>query len=506
MKDRRKYLDTKMTDVSKEEILASLESKVAKIMDRSEYDYNPICSVLMENSEIKLDIMFKKTGNLERRPNVVGPDGIEFTQEQTTYLRRISRKDRPGALPIVLIEDKKKNLFYYMGQRELRIQIDHPARKGMNNGVRNPYKKPKCIIISRSYFINEFEGLNEICEKILSALCYSDDNTNMLNLIDEDIKKYIQLIHENAEEQVKVARLLYKNEMFPSSLYHIYLFKEELAKAYYCIECLLKKKKINLNNLKNHDKKKQYLKRAYRIFVHWLVIRTKYIECDGDMEEYKKECKKWFQESEKELSDKEKRITENIVKHCKKYLDFHFIDKLYKEKDIARYGEINEKEYVTPNIIDKQRIDSEIPKINLEREFFLFIMEFNNKLLNMIGDKMEQLWNDVKSLVEQRKDTWMKTKAREQRFRLDDVTDTYVRIVRENSSLPYEDIPKEDFMDIWKDLISDMYTLKGYKVTDLQKGNNRHSSLSFALVGELPYIEWQKIGLAWGLFLISEKE
>ena len=100
----------------------------------------------------------------------------------------------------------------------------------------------------------------------------------------------------------------------------------------------------------------------------------------------------------------------------------------------------------------------------------------------------------------------METKAQGARFQLIDVTDSCIRIVRENSNLPYEDIPKEDFIDIWRDLKSDAYTLEGYKVTDLQKGNNRHSSLSFALVGELPYIEWRKVGPAWRLFLISEKE
>jgi len=77
----------------------------------------------------------------------------------------------------------------------------------------------------------------------------------------------------------------------------------------------------------------------------------------------------------------------------------------------------------------------------------------------------------------------------------------FVRVKREDSRLPYEDIPRTDFIDIWKDLNKKGYASIGYMQSDLHGGQNRHSALSFALMGMLPYIEWRKVGNAWKLFL-----
>lgn len=116
----------------------------------------------------------------------------------------------------------------------------------------------------------------------------------------------------------------------------------------------------------------------------------------------------------------------------------------------------------------------------------------------------EKLWNDIKNMVEERindRNTMMETKAQEKRFWLIKVTNTSIRVKREDSNLLYEDIPKTDFINIWKDLNKEEYASRGYRQRDLLGGQNRHSAVSFALVGMLPYIEWKRVDNAWELFL-----
>jgi len=116
----------------------------------------------------------------------------------------------------------------------------------------------------------------------------------------------------------------------------------------------------------------------------------------------------------------------------------------------------------------------------------------------------EKLWNDIKDMVEKRineGNTMMETKAQRKRFWLKKVMSNFIRVKRKDSRHPYEDIPRTDFIDIWKDLNKKEYASIGYMQSDLHGGQNRHSALSFALIGILPYIEWRKVGNAWRLFL-----
>jgi len=116
----------------------------------------------------------------------------------------------------------------------------------------------------------------------------------------------------------------------------------------------------------------------------------------------------------------------------------------------------------------------------------------------------EKLWNDIKEMVEKRindRDTMMETKAQKKRFWLIKVMNNFIRVKREDSRLPYEDIPKTDFIAIWEDLNKAEYASTGYMQSDLHDGQSRHSAVSFALVGMLPYIKWEKVGRAWKLFL-----
>lgn len=120
---------------------------------------------------------------------------------------------------------------------------------------------------------------------------------------------------------------------------------------------------------------------------------------------------------------------------------------------------------------------------------------------------VDRLWTDVKELVRTKietEDTLVRTKAQGCKFWLLDVTDNRIRVKRERGSLRYEDIPRKDFADIWQDLAKIQHTSTGYALRDLQEGQNRHSALSFALVGMLPYVEWRKVGRAWKLFLVQE--
>ncbi len=119
---------------------------------------------------------------------------------------------------------------------------------------------------------------------------------------------------------------------------------------------------------------------------------------------------------------------------------------------------------------------------------------------------VDKLWNDVKKVVERKIDIGeelVQTKAQGRKFWLVKVTEGYVRIKRERSSLPHEDVPKSDFIEIWEDL-NKMEYVEGYAQSDLQEGQNWHSAVSFALVGMLPYIRWKKIGRVWKLLLVRE--
>lgn len=119
----------------------------------------------------------------------------------------------------------------------------------------------------------------------------------------------------------------------------------------------------------------------------------------------------------------------------------------------------------------------------------------------------ERLWKDVKRFVEKRlheNKTEMYTNARKKRFWLKNATDSYIRIEREDSERDKEDIPKQDFIDIWNDLHHPKYSSSGYMIKDLQGGNNWHSSVTFTLISKLPYIELKKIGGGTRYFLKQE--
>jgi hypothetical protein len=121
-------------------------------------------------------------------------------------------------------------------------------------------------------------------------------------------------------------------------------------------------------------------------------------------------------------------------------------------------------------------------------------------------EEKEKLWEDVRKRVEdriKRGDTRCETWVQKRTFWLKAVTDDCVRVKREGGNLPYEDIPKDDFIAIWEDLHNPEFAApeRGYKQKDLHEGQNRRCALSFALVGMLPYIEWRQVGRAWVLLL-----
>ena len=94
----------------------------------------------------------------------------------------------------------------------------------------------------------------------------------------------------------------------------------------------------------------------------------------------------------------------------------------------------------------------------------------------------EKLWNDIKNMVEERRNTMMETKAQRKRFRLIKATNTFIRVKREDSNLPYEDIPKTDFINIWKDLNKGEYASRGYRQSDLLGGQNRGQNRQFRCI------------------------
>ena len=97
--------------------------------------------------------------------------------------------------------------------------------------------------------------------------------------------------------------------------------------------------------------------------------------------------------------------------------------------------------------------------------------------------------------------TQAETKAEGAKFRLVKVTEKSIRVKRERSKKD-EYIQKADFIDIWEALNGGEYASTGYKQSDLQEGNKRHSSaVSFALAAKLPYVRWKKVDRAWTLCL-----
>lgn len=123
----------------------------------------------------------------------------------------------------------------------------------------------------------------------------------------------------------------------------------------------------------------------------------------------------------------------------------------------------------------------------------------------------ERLWNDVKQFVEKRvnaNQTEMFTNAQRKRFWLKSVTNSFIRIERENSEYDKEDIPKQDFKDIWNDLHHPKFIKTGYIQNDLQhiQGHqNRHTAVSFALISKQPYIEMKKVGKGLRFYLNKTK-
>ena len=108
----------------------------------------------------------------------------------------------------------------------------------------------------------------------------------------------------------------------------------------------------------------------------------------------------------------------------------------------------------------------------------------------------EFLWRDIKRYVEQRiKDgkKTMYTKSQNKRFWLVSADLSFIRVKREDSKQPYEDIPREDFVDIWKDLNRPRYISNGYTQKDLHGGQNRHTAVTFSILFDIPYIETEKV-------------
>lgn len=167
------YQMTKMDDEIEGEIIKILRTQGLNVT----WDDEAQLYHIMNPGLHRLDIILKKV--LPKRNlgswDIVGPMGIKFSQKQTQYLRNISRSQRPGALPIVIIESNENDNYYFLGKRELRAHIDHVRRGGSNNpkSENNGYRgerRPDCIIISNSFFIFPFESLDENMEKVVTYL------------------------------------------------------------------------------------------------------------------------------------------------------------------------------------------------------------------------------------------------------------------------------------------------------------------------------------------------
>jgi len=120
----------------------------------------------------------------------------------------------------------------------------------------------------------------------------------------------------------------------------------------------------------------------------------------------------------------------------------------------------------------------------------------------------ERLCNDVKDFVDRKikeKHTEMHTNIQQKKFWLMEVTNSYIRIERQDSKLPFEDIPLGDFIDIFRDLQNPKYISAGYMQKDLHGGQNRHTAVSFTLISKQPYIKSRKVGGGLRYYLIQDK-
>ena len=116
----------------------------------------------------------------------------------------------------------------------------------------------------------------------------------------------------------------------------------------------------------------------------------------------------------------------------------------------------------------------------------------------------ERLWRDVKKFVEDRinsNDKEMYTNSQKKRFWVKAVTNSYIRVEREKSKLPHEDIPRMDFIDIWTDLNKPKFISNGYAQKDLHGGQNRHTAVTFSIISKQDYIEPKKVGKGLKYFI-----
>ena len=123
-------------------------------------------------------------------------------------------------------------------------------------------------------------------------------------------------------------------------------------------------------------------------------------------------------------------------------------------------------------------------------------------------DEKERLWNEIKHLIDSKitsNNTAMFTKSQNKRFWVKKVTNSYIRIEREDSNMDYEDISKHDFIDLWIDLHNSTYIKIGYMQKDLHQGQNRHTAVIFSILAELPYISYKKIRNGLRYYLDSER-
>ena len=120
----------------------------------------------------------------------------------------------------------------------------------------------------------------------------------------------------------------------------------------------------------------------------------------------------------------------------------------------------------------------------------------------------EHLWRDAKKFLEDRiksNNKEMYTNSQKKRFWIKAVTKSYIRVERENSKLPHEDIPRLDFIDIWIDMNKPKYISNGYTQKDLHEGQNRHTAVTFSIISKQDYINTKKVGRGLKYFVNEKK-
>jgi len=120
----------------------------------------------------------------------------------------------------------------------------------------------------------------------------------------------------------------------------------------------------------------------------------------------------------------------------------------------------------------------------------------------------ERLWRDIKKFINDRinlNSKEMYTNSQKKRFWIKAITNTFIRVEREKSKLPYEDIPRNDFIDIWSDLNKSKFIFSGYAQKDLHGGQNRHTAVTFSIISKLDYIESKKVGKGLKYFISKDK-